>query len=237
MIRNKGLVRPVLSGLASLLVCSSLQAAELLFSDDFEDGNVSGWSASPANTASQERAFRGSWGLKYNSGGNTNGNMRRIIAGEQQVYVRFQWFPTSTFRCGAGAHFWRITHDFQSRQLDTQCTGSNSLEFVGFFGADVYPVGPSMRDIKINEWNLIEIFFKLNDVGQANGELKAWVNGVQHINRTNTTWRNSNDPISEVHINSNYNPAAVIWYFDDVEIWDDLPNRVTPQPPAVLTAR
>lgn len=230
---TKWRMKHALSGAALLFMCVSAQAATLMFSDDFEDGNLSGWSASPANSASQEQAHSGSWALKYDSRGNTNGNMRHTFSGRQRIYVRYWWLPTSEFTCGSGGHYLRITHQFQDRQLDSQCTGSRSFEFVGFYGTTVYPAG-SIRNININQWNLVELFFELNDVGQSNGRLTAWLNGVEQFDKTNTRWRNNSDPISEFHINSNFNPSQEIWYFDDVEIWDDLPDRAAPLPPAQL---
>jgi hypothetical protein len=236
---NARRLQRVSSGLVLLLTCGVSHAAQLIFSDDFEDGNLSGWSASPANTITQEQVFRGTRALKYDSGANTNGNMRVTFAGQQQIYAKFQWFLTSDVTCGSGAHYLRITHNFQTRQLDTQCAGTNGVEFVGFYGGSVGSNGivGTANGLRIGQWNLFEVYFKLNDVSGSNGELRVWINGNLALERTGLRWRTTSDPISEFHLNTNHNPSREIWYFDDVEVWNDLPSRVTPSPPAQLGVR
>ena len=107
LLTNRRALGCLVSNLVLLFVCASTQAATLIFSDDFESGNLNKWTGnvSAANSASQEQVFGGSWADKYDSSKNTNGGMYIEFSDEQQIYVKFYWYPVQTFGSGPGSHF------------------------------------------------------------------------------------------------------------------------------------
>lgn len=65
-----------------------------------------------------------------------------------------------------------------------------------WYSANLWP--DSTPSISINEWHLVETYFKMNDVvggvGLNNGVMQQWVDGTQIVNRGNILYRTGQDP-------------------------------------------
>jgi|GEM_PF-6384260 len=52
--------------------------------------------------------------------------------------------------------------------------------------------------LPVGEWICLEQFVQLNDVGQANGKIKAWLNGDLGVNVSDATFRTTNNDATKV---------------------------------------
>ncbi|MGE0352560.1 MAG: polysaccharide lyase [Gemmatimonadales bacterium] len=57
--------------------------------------------------------------------------------------------------------------------------------------------------VRVGEWQQLEAVFRLNDIGQSNGTLDVWVNGIQVMHHTTMTFRTRAAP-----------NGFTLWYFN-----------------------
>ena len=65
----------------------------------------------------------------------------------------------------------------------------------GGFGDTVGPNQGIRPEIQEEEWVCYEVMIRLNDVGEANGEQRLWINGRLYIEQTGLEWRRHEDMV------------------------------------------
>jgi len=90
----------------------------------------------------------------------------------------YDWFSTGTGVGGDGGPPWRrvILYTYHPNQI-------------GDYGDNVTPNQGLQPAIPEEEWVCYEFMIKLNDIGQANGEQRLWINGYLYIEQTGLEWR------------------------------------------------
>ena len=188
-----------------------------IFSDGFEGGNLSQWTAaSPANTATNGAAFSGTWGLEYDTLQSTNGDMFKQITPTTTLYAKWRWrFVDFNWTVGGGSHFWRLNDQpSSSSQIDSQTCGTGCLEVITFYGLDQF-IGPDVTGIPTSGWFIFEFFIDLGTPNVADGQFKLKVNGLTKVDVTMKLRANS-AVIRRFLLNTNYSLEDTIWNFDDV---------------------
>ncbi len=126
-------------------------------------------------------------------------------------------------------------------------TGTPGTDSFRAFGRAVRlkvdPYNSSSSNMKFNTgWNTIEQYVKMNTPGQANGELKIWMNGKLGLHMTNVMYRSSQRPnlkITQIFWSwfyggpqNDYPHKDSYIYFDDVVISKAPIGPRTDEPPA-----
>ncbi len=103
---------------------------------------------------------------------------------------------------------------------------------------------PGNKVSEQNVWHKYEVFIEYNvPVSAANGRLRLWIdrpddlpfesaNAYKPIDVQNCQFRNTAVPCvyEMLHLPTNYNNVGGATYFDDVELWDGLPDVLPPRP-------
>jgi len=230
---------------------SACFASSRLFVDDFESGNFDKWSTTSGITICEEYAGSGRYCSKIDYGINAlQANIVNLLdsAPTDEFYISyyirigddyhapylgFKWMRTKHGQVdGIQTEFYLNSESWWSSGHSYQ-TGQSGLDYPG----TDYSWYPTFCD---GNWHKIEVFGKYNIGGAANGICRIWFDGVQHVSRTDYTWRTSewaSDIFRLFFIPSNagdgvHRPApGDIIYIDDVEIWDGMPDSGVVVPP------
>jgi hypothetical protein len=88
-----------------------------------------------------------------------------------------------------------------------------------YWGNNMNPAADERVTLKRDRWHCLEHMIKANDVGQANGELAAWIDGKLYIHYRGFRWRTSEDvKLKRFHLGLYVHNATqdnTVWY-DDV---------------------
>lgn len=87
-----------------------------------------------------------------------------------------------------------------------------------YWGNNLNPADAERLPLERDRWYCLEQMIKVNDIGQANGELAAWIDGKLYIHYKGFRWRSSADVrIKRAHIGLYVHHAAkdnTVWYDD-----------------------
>lgn len=130
--------------------------------------------------------------LNYNVGTFTSNGPQNafLTARNYNASTRFGWYPYLYWNGATGgtrfsSAFW--DNDDRGNSLAGACNTT-----YGFVGGTVNlpscSTGPA--GLLNNKWYLVEIHIKMNDVGQANGVMEAWLDGELRYQKTNVVFRN-----------------------------------------------
>lgn len=154
-----------------------------------------------------------------------------------QLYISFYWYPDSNW-VGSGdafhPHIIYITPELWTNlsggnlRIYTELSNRQLRMIVGIGdGATFYDTG---YNINLGEWSHVECWFKLNTVGQVNGVMKMWLNGIQVYTNSAVTYRTDVDVhlgaislgpwISDGGVGS---PQQQTLYMDSMVITDEEP--------------
>jgi hypothetical protein len=90
-----------------------------------------------------------------------------------------------------------------------------------YWGNNLKPADDKRITLERNRWYCLEHMIKVNDLGQANGELAAWIDGKLYIHYKGFRWRSAEDvKIKRAHIGlyvHHAKQANTVWY-DDVAL-------------------
>ena len=131
-------------------------------------------------------------------------SIRRAFTSSDQIYVSFYWRFNSDW-VGSGQsyhpHLFFILHTVWGNlsvgllRIYVEVTGT-TLRFITGLGDDVSDPGTvtfhdTSYEFPLGEWKHVECWFKNNTVGQSNGEMKSWVNGISVLDLSNIVYRTS----------------------------------------------
>jgi len=158
-----------------------------------------------------------------------------------ELYLSFYWRLNSDWQ-GSGwsfhPHLIYITDE-----LWTNLSGGTLRVYVELTGATMRMVvgrgettswHETTGTLSLSAWHRVECWFKMNTVGQGNGEMKMWVDGVSVYDSSSVTYRTD----SGVHFaavslgpwmsNNNIGPdyAQTMW-MDSMEVHDAMPIQST----------
>jgi len=109
-----------------------------------------------------------------------HGHMRgeRYGTGAGNRPTGYDWFSTGTGVGGENGPPWTrvILYTYHPNQI-------------GDYGDNVLPNQDLQPKIPEDEWVCYEFMIKLNNIGQANGEQRLWINGYLYIEQTGLEWR------------------------------------------------
>ncbi len=87
-----------------------------------------------------------------------------------------------------------------------------------YWGNNLNPAPEERLALQRDRWYCLEHMIKVNDIGQANGELAAWINGKLYIHYKGFRWRSADDVrIKRAHIGLYVHHAQkdnTVWYDD-----------------------
>ena len=100
-----------------------------------------------------------------------------------------------------------------------------------YWGNMLGPVANERMVLQRDRWYCLEHMIQVNDIGQANGELAAWIDGKLYIHYKGFRWRTSADvKLKRFNIGVYVHQAAkdnTVWY-DDVTLSTGYVGLVTP---------
>jgi len=152
--------------------------------------------------------------------------------------------------------YWRLNSDWQGSgwsfhphliyitdELWTNLSGGTLRVYVELTGATMRMVvgrgettswHETTANLSLSTWHRVECWFKMNTVGQANGEMKMWVDGISAYDSSSVTYRTD----AAVHFaavslgpwmsNNNIGPdyGQTMW-MDSLEMHDSMPIVTT----------
>lgn len=210
----------------------------LIFSDNFDDGDASGWSLNSA-AISTDQAHSGLYSIKCTH--STTVAVIKIIDHATMllydtVTVKYQWFTAATWITGTGVKFCRLRAPSQVLQTELwwgELLGVEPRSLGGYMygGQTVAPKSFYAGDqsYKRSEWMKIEIQYIYNTGTNLDGILKVLFDDTLRYNYSNVGWRNNSD----IAYNYFYLPSNIgtsnannINYIDDVEIWGGTAGQI-----------
>jgi hypothetical protein len=225
----------------SLLVCGNSFAAVLLFEDNFEDGNGSGWTLQRA-VATTERNHTDSSGYSMKITHDQTALMIKSLdlqtmLNNPEITIKYWWYTAPSWVTGTGVKYLRLRGPNQIIQTElwfSEKLGSEPLSTGGFvYGKEggeygywngskyVAPMYASSVPYNRGRWQEFVIQYKLNTVGKADGYLKITIDGKQVYFKEQFIFRNTNTAYTDFYIPSNIGTPSIncVNYIDDVQIW------------------
>ena len=216
-------------------------SATLLFSDDFEDQTFDAWTESGDQTiVTSPTPQSGTYCVKYDETQNTSSNrLRKLITGTKRAYASWYAYFPSTFQWDscAGGHSNRFYTSSGSIQMDTSYTGTSlKAKVIYTLDGNGEEVDGHNEAIPNDEWVFMEYDMQWNTLGQSDGHLRGYVNGVLSISMENRGW------VTEAEVYTNefaiytnddryyecdpgLTQAQMVQYCDDVKLYDKDPVR------------
>lgn len=157
-----------------------------------------------------------SYRMKYKSNGSEIAQLKFNRSGME----------TGTDCYGGGLKF-RSSYYLGSNGLLSAVQGgvvnaSGTAIFEGWVGSETNVDGPA-TSIPEDTWVQVEDYYKMNDIGQSNGQYITFVNGNPHFNLTNLNVRNQSGQVFncsylvigiDYYINSGATNGVSVWYDD-----------------------
>jgi hypothetical protein len=229
-------IQIVISALIIMVSAPTLHAGQLLFSDNFESGSLSGYTTQ--NVAmSTDVAYSGSHSVKCT-------HIQTVILRKEldmatmlkynEVTIRYKWYTSSSWTTGTGVKYARLRTPSQELQAELWFSENLGSEPLGL-GGNIY--GSQARGTNVlygssqsfnkGKWMTIEIHYIYNSSSQSNGVMEVKFNGVQKLYKTDIGFRNnSNIAYNQFYLPSNIGTpnSKCINYIDDIEIWAGTPS-------------
>jgi len=222
-----------------LIFSAHSYASTLLFSDGFESGNISNWTYGSAGvSASTDYANTGSYSGKIDFEDARNQMLFKVVSPQPQtaIYIKFYLRVADTWANDLGVKYARLRSDVQEIQLELWFTDTtwtmdgNCFEDPGdnFFHDLANWDASGLID---SSWHKIEIYVYYNSIGSSNGIHKIWVDETLREDRSDRMFIDASCAdarYDRIYLPSNMNElgdrTGYILYYDDVEIWDGMPD-------------
>jgi len=223
-------------------------AANLVFSDGFESG-LGNWSLfiDTVHSLSSEYAHGGTYSHRVSYSGSPNSTARLGFTnpGTNKLFIRFYWLISDVDNAPGKIGRLKAAGGDQTVQMelwyasDSYSTGiywySSGCSSLSEQAAARYPANNINAQ---NVWHKYELFIEYNDNNLSNGRLRQWINrpegtafpdadGYKTIDVQNAQFKNTdcNAFYETFDLPTGFNDVGGYYYFDDVEIWDDLPTQ------------
>src|SRR3989339_1830088 len=219
---------------------SAQSGATLLFSDNFEGGSLSGYTAVNA-AISTAVAYSGTHSAKITHSGTAM--LRKdldmaTMLNHNEITIRYRWYTSSSWILGTGVKFARLrtpgqelqTELWFSENLGTEPLGTGGLQGGNSPNLNISGLDGSAQSYNKGRWMQIQIHYVYNTPGQENGIMEVSFDGVRRIYETSLDIRNRTDvAYSQFYLPSNIGTsnANCINYIDDIEIWSGNPSGGT----------
>src|SRR3989339_720831 len=222
---------------------SAQSGATLLFSDNFEGGSLSGYTAVNA-AISTAVAYSGTHSAKITHSGTAM--LRKdldmaTMLNHNEITIRYRWYTSSSWILGTGVKFARLrtpgqelqTELWFSENLGTEPLGTGGLQGGNSPNLNISGLDGSAQSYNKGRWMQIQIHYVYNSPGQNNGIMEVSFDGVRKVYNTSVGFRNRSD----IAFNQFYLPSNIgtsnsncINYIDDIEIWSGNSGGTTPPP-------
>jgi acid phosphatase type 7 len=208
------------------LVAGSAQATGLLFSDGFESGNLSQWTASSGMAVQQQVTYAGSWAARATTSGTPAYAYKSLSTPLSELYYdgRFQAISQDSattaslvrFRTAAAGAILSIFRRGSDNKLSyyNEATG-------------VSTVGPV---ITAGAWHELEVHVLINGTSSL---VEVWLDGTKVINKTAESLGTT--PVGRVYIGDNSTGRTFDYAFDN-EIVSTSSDVSPPSAPTNLSA-
>jgi hypothetical protein len=237
-----------------LLMGFSAHGAELVFSDDFESGNVDNWTGANYQIYSTD-CYEGSYCSRQNFPSGLVGMIRTLStedAPDDELFIRYRIKIDSGWNVPTyGVKWLRLKHGNTDGIQSEFFVNNGSFGAQGsFYQTGTYFNNPSFGwdwdandEMTDGEWHLVEVFVKYNTPGNSDGVLRIWGDGDLKYQNTSTVWRSgtyASDIFRMIYIPSNgssgASPSANAYtYIDAVEIWNGMPDATCENYPSECT--
>ena len=234
-----------------VFVTSSINAATLVFSDDFESGNLSKWTvASSGASASKDSPFGGSYCLKVDYRPERNQMVFKDINVGNEIFLRFRVKAANSWPNTMGTKYLRTRNNAAVSNQTEFWLGACNWWINGHTyendGAGSLKQWNTNRKADVDfglkgNWVKIEIYMKKNSTGSASdGVFIMWWNGIEvYKNSSFSFWKQLDQWYNRFYFPSNMNCDSAhiteccngptdrngaIMYFDNIEIWSGMPS-------------
>jgi chitodextrinase len=208
------------------LLVSSAGAVGLVFSDGFESGNLSQWTASSGMTVQQQLTYAGSWAARATSSGTPAYAYKNLSSPLTELYYdgRFQAVSEDSatsaslvrFRTAAAGAILSIFR----RGSDGKLTYYNETTGVSTIG----PV------ISLGSWHELEVHVLVNGTASV---VEVWLDGTKVINKTAESLGTT--PVGRLYLGDNSSGRTFDYAFDN-EILSTSSDISPPSAPSNLSA-
>jgi len=176
-----------------------------LIDDNFDDGNLAGWTTSGTPTASTDQAHNGTYSAKFDA----QENISRTVTGSSELYLA-AWLYTGDATPSASNEIFQIWAGATSAgKLYIESDGT--LAFWNDIGGNYLAAGSTA--LADSTWTHIELRIKK---GNPTGEIQIWINEAQQVNDASQNLGTSNwDKVTFGSLNRSPNSAI---YLDEIKV-------------------
>ena len=195
----------------------------LLFTDDFESGDMGNWTFSTStglNVQSQD-VYTGSYALRASSTGTAAWAYKTLDAGQNNIYYRLR-FKVNTLATNTTLMKFRASGSPFSPLLSAYVTNAGKLAYRNDF-VSVSTV--SSTSVTYNVWHALQVHVVINATAS---QTEVWLDGVR-IDELSKTESLGTAPVQRVQIGENSTGRTFNVFFDNVTVHTSLLNMTPPE--------
>lgn len=237
---RKTYISNLILALLSILALAPKLNADLLYSEGFESGSISGWTSSSNVSISQAVRHSGNYAVRAVHSGTVI--FRRAFSQSTEFYAEWWWYTSAQWTGQNGVKFMRINYHQPYGVNVWWCDGSWATQMSTYDYSNTYaessdrraPYFSGIPPVK-GGWIKIGVYARTNTGGAANGVFRIWMRNGDFNPNTDTPVYSSNRFIwnyqgsavfNSIDMISNIESADsnCITYIDDIQIWNSMPG-------------
>jgi hypothetical protein len=233
-----------------IVFCAEVNAASLVYSEDFENQSIDDWTRLDNTTISRDVSRSGSYSVKAVHSGTVV--FRKTFQDSEEFYTEWWWYTSPNWTEKNGVKFLRINYHRSTGVNAWWSNGSWSQQISTYAYSNTDAENPARQAPRFSGiepvkggWIKLAVYARTNTGGDANGIFRIWMKDGDFdpnieppaYDSTNFIWNNQGSTtFGSIDIISNIedSDANCITYVDDVEIWDGMPASLQPPSPPIL---
>jgi hypothetical protein len=191
----------------------------LLFTDDFESGDMSNWTFSTGLSVQSQDVYNGTYAAQASSTGTATWAYKTLDAGQTNIYYRLRFKINSL---GSNAVLMRFRTSSNTALLGVYVTSTGKL---AYRNDNTGITTISNTNVTYGVWHALQVHVVING---TNGQTETWLDGVQ-IDELSKTESLTSTPIRRVQMGENATSRTYNILFDNVTVHTSLINMTPPE--------
>ncbi len=191
----------------------------LLFSDDFESGDLSNWTFDTGLDVQSQDVYHGTYAAQGTSTGTATWAYKQLDAGQNDIYYRLRFKINSL---SSNAFLMRFRTSSNTSLLGVYVTSAGKLAYRN----DIEGVATiSSTNVTYGVWHALQVRVLING---TEGQTEVWLDGV-HIDELSNTESLSSTPVRRIQMGDNSTGRTYDILFDNVTVHTSLINMTPPE--------
>jgi hypothetical protein len=195
------------------------ETTPLLFSDDFESGDMGNWTFSTGLNVQSQDVYNGTYATQASSTGTATWAYKHLDAGQNDIYYRLRFKINSL---GTNAFLMRFRTSSNTSLLGVFVSSTGKLAYRN----DIAGMATTSNTaVTSGVWHALQVRVLING---AESQTEVWLDGVR-IDELSKTESLSTTPVRRVQIGENATGRTYNILFDNVTVHTSLINMTPPE--------